>query len=115
MHVDNHAGQMKVAGTLVLAGVLVCAGACGRYAGFTGIEHQNMNLESSQVTWIPHTTLRGPNSVSFTHWQAPSVLDTHQIPTTQNPIPITSNFIHGPSNTIALGQMYRPIGTESAQ
>lgn len=102
-----------VARALVGGAALLALGACGRHAAFTGIEHQNGNLEGSQVDWVPHTALRGPNSVSFTHWQAADVTETHQISTTENPIPITSNFIHGPTNTIALGQVFRPTSTQS--
>jgi hypothetical protein len=102
--------------TVFALAVVIGLGACGKYPTYTtGIEHQNDNLESSQVTWIPHTAFRGPNGVTFTQWDAPSVVQTHNIPTTENPIPITQNFIHGPTNTIALGQVYRPVNVQSKE
>jgi hypothetical protein len=110
---------------LASVGIFASLAACGRHAAFTGIEHQNLNLEGSQVSWVPHTGLRGPNGVSFTHWQAPSVTETgilvknedgtmtwKPIETTQNPTPLSENHIHGPTNTVALGKRYTTTSTK---
>jgi hypothetical protein len=94
----------------VAAGTML--GGCNPRANHTGFEHQNLNLEDSQVDWIPHTYFRSPNSDSFTAFPAPSVTDTNQIARTQNPTPVTANHIHGPTNTIGLGQSYSPVGSQ---
>lgn len=96
----------------LLAGATIALGGCNPRANHTGFEHGNFSLEGSQVDWIPHTYVRGVNSDSFTAYKAPSVTETNQIPTTQNPIPITANHIHGPTNTIGLGQSFAPIGEQ---
>lgn len=88
------------------------AGCTSPHANHTGIEHQNLNLEDSQVDWVPHTYLRSPNSESFTAYPARSVTETNNIERTQNPTPITANHIHGPTNTIALGQSYTPTSAQ---
>ena len=96
----------------VLAVATVAALGCNPRANHTGIEHGNFSLEGSQVSWIPHTYPRGVNSESFTAYKAPLVTETNQIPVTQNPTPITANHIHGPTNTIGLGQSFAPIGEQ---
>jgi hypothetical protein len=87
-------------------------GGCNPRSNHTGFEHQNLNLEDSQVDWIPHTYFRGVNSESFTAYRAPSVTETNDIAVTQNPTPLTANHIHGPTNTIGLGQSYSPVASQ---
>ncbi|MBI1304397.1 MAG: hypothetical protein GC172_11520 [Phycisphaera sp.] len=96
----------------VLSGAAIVLCGCNPRVNHTGIEHGNFSLEGSQVDWIPHTYIRGVNSDSFTAYKAPAVTDTHQIPTTQNPTPITASHIHGPTNTIGLGQAFTPVGEQ---
>ena len=103
---------LRLGSLALLAGVTVALGGCNPRVNHTGIEHGNFSLEGSQVDWIPHTYVRGVNSESFTAYKAPSVTETHQIATTQNPVPITANHIHGPTNTLGLGQSFAPIGEQ---
>ncbi len=102
--------QCCLIGCLATTAFALCG--CNPRANHTGIEHGDFSLAGSQVDWIPHTYIRGVNSQSFTGYEAPSVTQTNQIPTTQNPTPLTSNHIHGPTNTIGLGQSYTPISQQ---
>ena len=62
-------------------------GGCNPRSNHTGFEHQNLNLEDSQVDWIPHTYFRGVNSESFTAYRAPSVTEPNAADGQSHPWP----------------------------
>jgi hypothetical protein len=97
-------------GLLAFAGLSLLAG-CNPRSNHTGFEHQNLNLEDSQVDWIPHTFFRNPNSgPSFTAYPPSNlVTEDHDLARVHNPVPVTASHIHGPTNTIGFGQAFRPV------
>lgn len=110
----------KLTGGLVSLGLLLGltvagSGGCAAHPerATMGWDHRNDNIpEGSQVDWQAQNFTRDPQGYGtfVAYPPAGSVVQEYNLPRTHNPVPVTRNHVHGPTNPIGFAQTYRPVG-----